>query len=107
MEADRANWDEHENIGAAALEQLRAKAKAEGLWSLQMPKERGGQGLPLVGMAACYEEMNRSIFGPVVLQLGRTRRRQHDGAEQDRNPSAEGTLAPADHRRQGPQSPSR
>jgi acyl-CoA dehydrogenase len=67
VEADRANWDEHENIGAAALEQLRAKAKAEGLWSLQMPKERGGQGLPLVGMAACYEEMNRSIFGPVCF----------------------------------------
>jgi acyl-CoA dehydrogenase len=38
VEADRANWDEHENIGHAALEQLRAKAKAEGLWSLQMPK---------------------------------------------------------------------
>ena len=32
-----------------------------------MPKERGGQGLPLVGMAACYEEMNRSIFGPVCF----------------------------------------
>ena len=34
VEADRANWDEHENIGHAALEGLRAKAKAEGLWSL-------------------------------------------------------------------------
>src|SRR3954447_25254649 len=67
VEADRANWDEHENIGHAALEGLRAKVKAEGLWSLQMPKERGGQGLPLVGMAACYEEMNRSIFGPVCF----------------------------------------
>ena len=27
VEADRANWDEHENIGAAALERLRAKAQ--------------------------------------------------------------------------------
>ena len=32
-----------------------------------MPKDRGGQGLDTVGMAACYEEMNRSIFGPVVF----------------------------------------
>jgi acyl-CoA dehydrogenase len=32
-----------------------------------MPKERGGGGLPMTGLAACYEEMNRSIFGPVVF----------------------------------------
>ena len=32
-----------------------------------MPKELGGQGLSAVGMAACYEEMGRSIFGPVVF----------------------------------------
>ena len=32
-----------------------------------MPKERGGQGLTVVGMAACYEEMNYSIFGPVTF----------------------------------------
>ena len=31
------------------------------------PKARGGQGLPVVGMAACYEEMNYSIFGPVTF----------------------------------------
>ncbi len=67
VEADRANWDEHGMISLPALEALRAKVKAEGLWALQMPKERGGQGLPVVGMAACYEEMNRSIFGPVCF----------------------------------------
>ncbi|WP_431858913.1 acyl-CoA dehydrogenase family protein [Azospirillum sp.] len=67
VEADRANWDEHEMIALPALEGLRAKAKAAGLWALQMPKARGGQGLPVVGMAACYEEMNRSIFGPVCF----------------------------------------
>ena len=32
------------------------------------------------GPAAMYEEANRSIFGPVVLQLRRARRRQHVGA---------------------------
>lgn len=67
IEADRANWDEHENIAEAPLEALRAKVKAAGLWALAMPKERGGQGLPMVGLAACYEEMNRSIFGPVCF----------------------------------------
>src|SRR3546814_21095243 len=32
-----------------------------------MPKARGGQGLDVAGMAACYEERGRSIFGPVVF----------------------------------------
>lgn len=67
VEEDRANWDEHGMIALPALGTLRAKARAEGLWALQMPKERGGQGLSVVGMAACYEEMNRSIFGPVCF----------------------------------------
>ena len=67
LEADPASYDEHENIAKPLLERLRAEAKAEGLWALGMPKERGGGGLPMVGLAACYEEMNRSIFGPVVF----------------------------------------
>jgi acyl-CoA dehydrogenase len=67
LEADPASYDEHENIAKPLLARLRAEAKAEGLWALQMPKERGGGGLPMVGLAACYEEMNRSIFGPVVF----------------------------------------
>ena len=60
-------YDEGENISDEFLEPLRQKAKSEGLWSLSMPRERGGQGFDTVGMAACYEEMNRSIFGPVVF----------------------------------------
>lgn len=67
LESDRASYDEHENIAPEVLARLRAAAKAEGLWALQMPKAVGGQGLPRIGMAACYEEMNRSIFGPVVF----------------------------------------
>ncbi len=67
VEADRAQWDAHENISEAALARLRALARKEGLWALQVPKALGGQGLSTVGMAACYEEMNRSIFGPVVF----------------------------------------
>lgn len=67
VEADRSNWDEHDNIRLDSLEVLRARARAEGLWCLQLKPETGGQGLGKMGMAVCYEEMNRSIFGPVVF----------------------------------------
>jgi len=67
LESDRASYDEHENISPPLLRVLRAEAKAQGLWALQMPRSRGGGGLPAVGMAACYEEMNRSIFGPAAF----------------------------------------
>lgn len=67
LEEDRANFDPHDNIRLDVLEDLRAKARAEGLWCLQLKPESGGQGLGRVGMAVCYEEMNRSIFGPVVF----------------------------------------
>jgi acyl-CoA dehydrogenase len=67
VERDRENYDEHENIALPVLEELRGKAKAAGLWAPQMPKARGGQGLSIIGMAACYEEMGRSLFGPVAF----------------------------------------
>ncbi len=67
VESEPDAYDEGENIADAYFLPLREKAKAEGLWCLQMPKERGGGGLSTVGMAACYEEMGRSIFGPVVF----------------------------------------
>jgi len=67
LEQDPENFDAHENIAEEPLKRLRGKARDEGLWALQMPLELGGAGLSLVGMAACYEEMNRSIFGPVCF----------------------------------------
>jgi len=67
LEKDPANYDAHENIRVELLDAVRAKARAEGLWCLQLASEHGGQGLDTVGMAACYEEMNRSIFGPAVF----------------------------------------
>lgn len=67
LEKDRSNYDHHENIAQPLLELVREKVKEAGLWALQMPKEYGGQGLPMVGLAACYPEMNRSIFGPVCF----------------------------------------
>ena len=65
LEADPESWDEHENIRLDLLEDVRAEVKAQGLWAPQMPRERGGLGLGVAGMAACYEEMGRSLFGPV------------------------------------------
>ena len=65
LEADPDSWDAHENIRLDLLEDVRAEVKAQGLWAPQMPRERGGLGLGVAGMAACYEEMGRSLFGPV------------------------------------------
>jgi len=67
LESDPQSFDEHENIRLDLLESMRAKARAAGLWAPQMPKEVGGLGLDMKGIAPCYEEMNYSIFGPVVF----------------------------------------
>lgn len=66
-EADPASYDEHGNIDEGLLARLRAEARARGLWCLQLSAENGGRGIGRLGMAVCYEEMNRSIFGPVVF----------------------------------------
>src|SRR5690606_6980002 len=67
LEADKANYDAHENIRLDIADEIRAEARSEGLWCLQLKPETGGAGLGKVGMAVCYEEMNRSIFGPVAF----------------------------------------
>lgn len=67
VEADRANWDDHDNIADAPLQALRARARAAGLWCPQVPQALGGMGLPVTGRAVMYEEANRSIFGPAVF----------------------------------------
>lgn len=67
LEKEASSYDAHENIDENLLQSLRAKARLQNLWCLQMPVERGGQGLRVAEMTACYEEMNRSLFGPVVF----------------------------------------
>ena len=67
LEADPASYDAHENIRLDLADALRAEARAQGLWCIQLRPETGGQGLGRMGMAVCYEAMNRSIFGPVVF----------------------------------------
>src|SRR2546430_7236835 len=67
LEADPGSYDDHENIRLDVLRAVQAKAKAEGLWAPQAPKDYGGRGLPIVGWAVMYEEANRSIFGPLAF----------------------------------------
>ena len=67
LEGDPHAFDAHGNIALDRLGSLREKARAAGLWCLQLKEETGGAGLGKVGMAVCYEEMSRSIFGPVVF----------------------------------------
>jgi len=66
LESDRAAYDVHGNINESELERLREIARVQGLWCLQLPRP-DGTSIGRVGMAVCYEEMNRSIFGPVVF----------------------------------------
>ncbi len=67
LETDLANYDEHENIRSDLMEAVRMRARAAGLWSPQVPKERGGMGLSVTAQAVMYEEANYSIFGPVCF----------------------------------------
>lgn len=67
LEASRDSYDAHGNITVALLGALRAKARAEGLWCFQLKRENGGLGMSKTDIAVCYEEMNRSIFGPPIF----------------------------------------
>lgn len=67
LEAGHANEDAHGNITLAALESLRGKVKAAGLWTPQLPRALGGLGLSMRALAPLYEAMNESIFGPVAF----------------------------------------
>ncbi len=67
LETDKSLISDHENVREDVVQRVRALAKAESLWALQMPRTRGGAELGFVGMAACYEEAARSPFGPVMF----------------------------------------
>ena len=67
LETDRANYNDYDNIKMARRDEMRIKAKAAGLWAPQLPRERGGLGLSMAEQAVFYEEANRSIFGPCIV----------------------------------------
>ena len=67
LESLSSSYDDHENINPSLLINIQNEVKKAGLWSPQIPLSRSGLGLGPVGMSALYEEMNRSIFGPVCF----------------------------------------
>ena len=42
LENNPSNFDEHESIVLPLLTELRERARSEGIWALQVSKERGG-----------------------------------------------------------------
>jgi acyl-CoA dehydrogenase len=66
LEDEPGSFGEGEHVREDLLEELRAEARARGLWCPQMPVARGGLGFGPVGMAALYEELGRSRFGPAA-----------------------------------------
>ncbi|MEM6546681.1 MAG: acyl-CoA dehydrogenase family protein [Pseudomonadota bacterium] len=67
LEADPENFSDHGNIPPTRLRTVRDKVKAEGLWAPNVPPSLGGLGLSFAALAASYEEMNRSVFGPACF----------------------------------------
>ena len=67
LEDDPANFSDHGNIPPERLGVVRDKVKAAGLWAPNVPRDLGGLGLPFTGLAAAYEEMSRSVFGPACF----------------------------------------
>lgn len=51
----------------STLHALQEQAREEGLWTPHLPKELGGLGLGVLGMAAVFREMGRSLIGPKVF----------------------------------------
>ncbi len=49
------------------LDELKAKARAEGLWNLFLPESEYGAGLSNLDYAPACEEMGRSLFAPEVF----------------------------------------
>lgn len=69
IELDLSHRDEHDNLKESTLADLRARARADGLWALQMPRARGGQELKVADMAVCYEEAGTSPFGAQIFNV--------------------------------------
>ncbi|MEO0624183.1 MAG: acyl-CoA dehydrogenase family protein [Pseudomonadota bacterium] len=60
-------FSDHGNIPERYLCGIRDIVKDAGLWAPNVPKAHGGLGLSFCALAASYEEMNRSVFGPVCF----------------------------------------
>lgn len=57
----------NEELTYDRLQDLRAKAKAEGLWAPTMPKDWGGMGLNIQEIVPVFEAAGRSLLGPLAI----------------------------------------
>lgn len=63
-EAELAGRD---SAGRAVLEELKASAKAQGLWALGHPREIGGGGMPFMPFVYLNEVIGRSEYGQLAV----------------------------------------
>jgi acyl-CoA dehydrogenase len=56
-----------EGLPAALLERVRAEARRAGLWLPHLPEDYGGLGLGTMALCAVFEEIGRSLLGPLTL----------------------------------------
>ncbi|QIL79637.1 acyl-CoA/acyl-ACP dehydrogenase [Diaphorobacter sp. HDW4A] len=75
----------------ATAQQVRERAKAAGLWLLDVPEEIGGQGLSLLPLTVFWEEVGRStvaswvrdhglfgpMVGPILMGLNEAQRKEY------------------------------
>ncbi len=55
------------DLSIEVLQDLRAKAKAAGLWAPTMPKDWGGMALSIQEIAPVFEAAGRSLLGPMAI----------------------------------------
>lgn len=56
-----------EDLRMDQLQDLRAAAKAAGLWAPTIPSEWGGMGLPIQEIVPVFEAAGRSLLGPLAM----------------------------------------
>ena len=56
-----------ESITDDVVRELRAKARAAGIYGPQLPSEYGGMGLGTVAMCVLFEQAGRSFLGPLAM----------------------------------------
>jgi len=83
------------------VEELKPKARSEGLWNLFLPESDHGAGLTNLEYAPLCEIMGRSHLAPKLFKLG-AGHGQHGSARALRHQRTSGALAEAAARRRNP-----